>query len=149
MRKVLFAFFFILLLSNCKKDIQNNSAPNYWTVNEKKYNATQLGLNDYFYITHDSSGDFIIVKFAVDTIIQGTYTVVDYQTSLTNFPKNACILLGYISDYKSGFVTTGKAGDIVNVTKNSFGKLAFSFNNISVTDSINNILEVSGNLNSQ
>ena len=146
--KVIVAFFFILLLSECKKDIQNNSVPNYWSLDGVKYNALQLGLNNYFYVTHDSSGNSsIFIKFALDTITQGTYSVADYQTSVTNLSRNGCVIWGATLK-NSQFVTTGKSGDVVNVTKNSNGTFSFIFNNISVTDSLNNILEVSGNLTS-
>lgn len=148
MRKALVAILLILLLSNCKKNIQSNSAPNYWTVNAEKYNAFQNYFSANFYETRDPSGNNdITLKFSVDTIIQGTYTVVDYQTSITNFPKNSCTVWGY-SLKNSDFVTTGKAGDIVNVSKNINGTFLFSFTNISVADSTDNILEVSGKLTS-
>ena len=145
-RKLWFFLFTVSLISiSCKKSSTSSSATamSQWTFNGTTYKVSntsyESGSNELF--ANDDGGavgggNFIRVFFWSATKPTGnvSLTVVDYGTATPN-PANCSIQVGNIyGSNPTQYLSTGKAGDKVNLTVFSNGKLSASFSNITVSD---------------
>ncbi len=147
MKRKLWFFLFTLSLVffGCSKSKTDTPAVtlSQWTFDGKTYKVTDAS---YDYSSNEllaaddagavGGGNFVKVTFGSATKPSGstTLTVVDFGAS--SDPSNCEIQVGNIYDATRplAYISTGKAGDKVNLTVSSTGKLTVSFSNITVFD---------------
>lgn len=157
MKRKLWFFLFIASLTSfsCKKSKTDTPTVilSQWTFDGKTYKVTDAS---YDYSSNEliasddagavGGGNFVKVTFGSATKPSGstTLTVVDFGAPSN--PSNCDIQVGNIYDATRplAYISTGKAGDKVNLTVSSTGKLTVSFSNITVFDRGSTTKTVSG-----
>ncbi|HXB44817.1 MAG TPA: hypothetical protein VNV85_12195 [Puia sp.] len=133
-----------ILFFGCKK---NAPLSNYWVVNGITYHAANVyWISQFGFVAEDAHYNNIIINFYSDSVSSGKYTVASSTVTPDRLAQTSCTISGYLL-FKPGFGSVGKSGDFINystpLTKEGFTAV---FNNITVTDSLNNVYTISGNL---
>jgi hypothetical protein len=121
------------VFSSCsKKNVSSNSNSAVWTFNGNTYKTTSAGYYSsgpvWFINGQDSAANGINIAFNPRPTINGTYIVRDNSMG-SAFPADNCILSVY--NNFTNYISTGKPGDIINVTI-SDGNLQATFSNITI-----------------
>jgi hypothetical protein len=123
----------LFTLMSCSK---KNANPNLstWTFNGNTYTSTAGGYDSSGNIaglgTDDAAGNTIGASFNFHPTKNGTYPI--SSDVLSSFTPARCSIS--LSGYNSpNYLSTGKTGDVVNVTIVN-GKLHVSFSNITIED---------------
>ena len=124
----------LVFVSCSKKNANSNSTT--WTFNGKTYSASTAvydtadvyGLLD----AQDAAGNNgITIGFNSNPTVNGTYIVTKGVLG-PGYPANNCAL--HVFGNSSGdYISTGKPGEVVNVTISN-GKIHASFSNITIAD---------------
>ncbi len=122
----------LVFVSCSKKNVNSNSTT--WTFNGKEYSTTTAGYdsaNVYGLLdAQDPAGNNgITIGFNSHPIVNGTYVVTPGVLG-PGYPANNCALHVF-SNSSGDCLSTGKPGDVVNVTITN-GKIHASFSNITI-----------------
>jgi hypothetical protein len=120
------------VFSSCsKKNADSDST--VWTFNGNTYKTTNSGYDSAgapgILEALDAAGNGISIEFNSHPKVNGTYTVTQGFLGPA-YPANSCTLSAFNSS-STNYLSTGKQGDIVNVTVSN-GKLQATFSNISI-----------------
>jgi hypothetical protein len=114
-----------------KKNADSNSTT--WTFNGKTYTASTAGYDSAglsgLLDAQDAAGNGISIGFNSHPRVNGTY-ILSKNGLGSGFPANNCSL-SVFGNNSPNYISTGKPGDVVNVTISN-GKLHATFSNITI-----------------
>jgi hypothetical protein len=120
-----------MFVSCSKKNADSNAT--IWTFNGKTYTATTAGYDSSnlsgILDAQDPEGNAITVVFNSHPTMNGTYILTKNALG-SGFPASNCSL-SVIGNSSPIYISTGKPGDVVNVTISN-GKLHATFSNITM-----------------
>ena len=144
MRNLLLFATMTMLLIACKKgsDLTPPTATSQWTFNGATYKVTNGSYESYSneLLANDDAGkvgggNFVRILFGAITKPTTSITLKVVDITATSNPSNCVIQTGNVYDasHPLGYLSTGKAGDIVTLHVSKAGMLTATFSNIVVS----------------
>ena len=122
----------LLIFASCSKKNAGSDSTT-WTFNGNTYNTTSSGYDSAglsgLLDAQDAAGNGISIGFNSHPRVNGTYILTKNGLG-SGFPASNCSL-SVFGNNSPNYISTGKPGDVVNVTISN-GKLHATFSNITI-----------------